>query len=104
MDERGEGDVGAGVGTDSGSGSDANADADAGGRRPSRTAVAYALFLSVPVAVGVWGALLRGTGRGPLAPVVIGPSVGAALLVSLLVLAGATGGTPDPDRRGPGNG
>lgn len=66
--------------------------------RPTRTAFAYAVFLSLPVAVGVWGAMLRGTGRSPLAPVVVGPSVGAALLVFLLVLGGAAGGEPDPDR------
>lgn len=65
--------------------------------RPTRTAIGYALFLSVPVALGVWGAMLRGTGQGPLAPVVVGPGVGAALLVFLLVLGGAA--TGEPDRR-----
>lgn len=72
--------------------------ADGDDRRPLRTAVAYALFLSIPVAVGVWGAMMRGTGAGPLAPVVVGPSAGAALLVCLLVLGGATGGDPDLER------
>jgi len=68
-------------------------------RLPTRTALAYALFLSVPVAIGVWGAMMRGTGRGPLAPVVVGMAVASALLVALLVLGGAVGGEPDPERR-----
>lgn len=71
---------------------------DAADARPIRTALAYAAFLSIPVALGVWGAMMRGTGRGPFAPVVVGPGVGAALLVFLLVLGGAAGGEPDPDR------
>jgi hypothetical protein len=66
--------------------------------RPTRTALAYGIFLSLPVAVGVWGAMMRGTGRGPLAPVVVGPSVVGALLVFLLVMGGAAGGEPAPDR------
>lgn len=65
--------------------------------RPTRTALAYALFLSVPVGLGVSGALMRGTAQPPLSPIVVVPSAVAALLVFLVVLGGAAGEEPEPE-------
>lgn len=64
---------------------------------PTRTTLGYALLLSSPVAVGVWGGVMRGAGQGPFAPIVIAPGIVAAFGVFILVLAGATGGDPDLD-------
>lgn len=64
------------------------------GLRPDRTALGYAVLFSVPVAVGVAGAMMRGTGGGPFAPLVVVPGAVAGLLVFLLVLAGAAGEAP----------
>lgn len=57
-----------------------------------RATLGYALLFSLPVAVGVAGAMMRGTGGGPLAPLVAGPATVAAVAVFLLVVAGASGG------------
>ena len=62
--------------------------------RTDRTALGYALLFAVPVGVGVAGAMMRGTGGGPLAPVVVGPGAVAAVIVFLLVLVGASGAEP----------
>lgn len=61
--------------------------------RRRRATLAYAVLFSVPVGVGVAGAMMRGTGGGPLAPLVAGPAVLSAAVVFLLVVAGASGGT-----------
>ncbi|MFB6080736.1 MAG: hypothetical protein ABEJ81_07050 [Haloferacaceae archaeon] len=65
--------------------------------RVTRAALGYALFLSVPVGLGVASAVMRGAAAGPFAPVVVVPGVVAALAVFLLVLAGAAGEDPDPE-------
>lgn len=65
------------------------------GRGPDRAALGYALLFAVPVGVGVAGAMMRGTGGGPLSPLVAGPAAVAAVAVFLLVVAGARG-EPEP--------
>lgn len=62
-------------------------------RRPDRTTLGWALLFALPVGVGVAGAMMRGTGGGPLAPLVAGPAAVATLAVFLLVVWGASGGT-----------
>lgn len=62
--------------------------------RPDRTALGYAVLLSVPVGVGVAGAMMRGTGGGPFATMVVIPGAVATVVVFLLVVAGAAGEAP----------
>lgn len=62
--------------------------------RPNRAAIGYALLFSVPVGVGVAGAMMRTTGGGPLAPLVAASGTLAALAVFLFVVVAAAGGDP----------
>lgn len=64
-----------------------------------RTAIGWALFLSVPVGVGVMLAVSQTAGR--LSVLAVGAGTVVALVLFGLVVGGAYGAAPDTDERDP---